>query len=156
MSGGGAQSTIWAALALPLSPVGDIPFVGTDKVTITTASPDFRYEAVLAILNVFGGLKQGYFSLVANTTGTVTVNAPSGRVTVPAGASICIVNCPYVLGTNSIVLLQLETVDATLIRVRPTNIVEGQFIVSGNAVSTGNCTVSFVVSNTATTETPTS
>lgn len=142
-------STIWAALSLPLSPVGSVPYVKSDRVSITTDATNFRFDTTLLQLNIEGGIKVNYTDSTSNLTGSVSINGSAGRVKIPAGSNTCIVTTEYV-DENSVILLQLETSDATLTRVRPTSIVDGQFIVSGNANATASCTVGVFIINAST------
>ena len=148
-------STVWASLSLPLSPVGSIPFVSTDQATIVTDVGKFKYTPGGVALNgdgdewyqlfVQNGLRFGYQSNVSIAS-DVTMNIISGRIRIPSGdASKTVINELCV--QSSIVLLQLESLDATLTQV----IAEcspGYFTIAGNAAASSPVNVSWIIFNT--------
>lgn len=94
-------------------------------------------------LTILDGIRTGYAAAAA--AGNTSINKPAGRVYIAAGANGLTVTCNCCFA-SSIVLLQLETIDATLTYVvsAPSN---GSFVVAGNANATGSVTVSFVIIN---------
>lgn len=147
-------SAVWAQLALPYSPVGDIPFVDVDGVTIVTDSLNYYYRSALAALlatervfqqTVFGGIRVGYSSTVF-TPGTATINKPAGRVKLAAGASAIAIFSTY-YHPSYVVLTQLESADTTLTKI---TVVAGSgfFSLVGNAAATADVTISFFIVGT--------
>lgn len=152
-------STIWATLALGLSPIGSIPFVDTDGVSITTDILHFFYTAsgqqVFGItaayqLTVWGGIRQGYIDKAQSGLGVlVTIDAPSGRFKLPIGQAAIQINSTYVTA-NSVVHITPENFDATFTQWRVT-IGDGNFLLTGNAACTSAMNIRFTVSNPITT-----
>lgn len=77
--------------------------------------------------------------------GNVTIDNSIGRAAIGAGATSCVVT-NALCKANSVVQLQLETVDATLTRltVVPAN---GSFTATGNAAATGITKFNFSLDN---------
>lgn len=152
-------STIWTQLSLPSSPVGSIPFVDIDLVSIVTDVTNFFYTSLTATLpltagssqyynqlTVLNGLRQGYTDVTAATATPVTINKAAGRIKLAAGTSSFVVNSTLCFA-NSLIFLQLETNDATLTRVMLTAKAAGTFTITGNANSTGAVIVEFFILN---------
>lgn len=144
-------STVWAQLSTPLSPVGSVPFVGSDGVSIITDVNNFFYSNAVGTGNILagqlklsGGVRFGYENKTS-TPGSVTLNQITGRVTIPAGQSFINVTNSACFGT-SIILLTLLNADTTLTRIVPVAS-DGAFTLSGNAAATANVTVAFVIVN---------
>lgn len=142
MSGIFNPSTIWSQLSTPTSPAGAIPFIASDNVTPIIDVLNFFYDATLLQLKVAGGLKVGYTDSTA-VPGAATINKPAGRVKLSAGQTSLVVTNSLVAAT-SIIKLQLETADATLIRVIPVP-AAGSFTITGNAAATAAVTITFEV-----------
>ena len=134
MSGIFNPSTIWSQLSTPTSPAGAIPFIASDNVTPIIDVLNFFYDATL--------LKVGYTDSTA-VPGAATINKPAGRVKLSAGQTSLVVTNSLVAAT-SIIKLQLETADATLIRVIPVP-AAGSFTITGNAAATAAVTITFEV-----------
>lgn len=79
------------------------------------------------------------------TPGAATINKTTGRAAIAAAASSVVITNDKVTA-NSIILVQLETADATLTRVIVTP-GAGSFTVTGNAAATATTKFSFVVIN---------
>jgi len=146
-------STIWAQLSLPNPPIGAIPFVDSDGATIITDVTYFYYSGpndtttdteLRGQLTVINGLRLGYQA--AATTGNATLTKISGRGYIAAGANGVVITHALCFAT-SIVLISLETADATLksLAVSPSN---GLFAVVGDAAATGIVSFSFIIFNT--------
>lgn len=154
-----SQSTIWTQLAAPKSPIGTVPFVGADGVTIDTDAGYLSYcpengtrvggtSIAEAQLSVGGGLRCGYQDLTGSPGTSYTINQPMGRVTINAGQRQVTINNTYVFNT-SVIFLQLEQFDTTLTDVIPVPTHGNNvFIIQGNAVATAPVTVRFLVMNT--------
>jgi hypothetical protein len=150
-------STVWTQLSIPNPPAGSVPYVDVDNATIKTDVLNFRFidenktptpgttEAPGQLI-VDGGIAVCYTDATA-IPGAVVMNKVAGRVVIPAGQSSLIVSGNSYAFPSSIVQLQLETIDATLIRVTPTR-GNGTFTITGNANATGAVTVSFLITNT--------
>jgi len=155
-------STVWATLSMPSPPVGSIPFVDTDGSSIITDIAHFFYTALGALsssaafnrfpyqLTAWGGIRMGGV-ILTGITGTITVNAPAGSVTIPAGTFLLTVHCSYVKFGATIVIPTLRTLDNTLTRLIVSTVANGQFILFGNAAATADVNVDFVVFNIDTT-----
>lgn len=150
---GSFPNPIWAQLSTPYSPANSIPFVGQDGATINTDVLNFYYLNSSASITgsqlnqslfVYNGFQQSAQDKSA-TPGDVTINKTMGRVKIAAGDSSLTVtnNCCFV---DSVVLLSIETADATLTRIVPVRYA-GSFVLSGNANATTAVTVSFVIMN---------
>lgn len=152
-------STIWTQLSLPSSPVGSIPYVDIDLVTIVTDVTNFFYTPTNATLpltagisqyynqlTVLNGLRQGYTDVSAGTTTPVTINKAAGRIKMAVGTSVFVVNSTLCFA-NSLIFLQIETADATLTRVALTSKAAGTFTITGNANATGAVIVQFLIVN---------
>jgi len=152
-------STIWTQLSLPYSPIGSLPFVDVDGVTINTDVLNFYYtNATMAAQNTgtsrfagqvtaAGGFRQNGINLTAAPAVNVNLSAPAGKISIPIGSSTCQVTNSFV-AAGAVVLCQLESADATLTRITVSvNPVGGQFTISGNANATAVARVSFVVLN---------
>lgn len=148
-------SNIWAALALPFPPIGSIPFVDTDGASITTDILHFFYTSATQgtvfnkypyQLTAWGGLRQGAVNL-SNVFGTLTINAPAGRVTMPAGNFTLTVRCSYVKFGSTIILPTMRALDNTMTRLIVQTIAEGQFLLLGNAPATANVDIDFIIFN---------
>lgn len=149
----GYPSPVWAQLSTPNSPVNSIPFVGQDGVTIDTDVLNFYYlneDATLTGSQLAGSLF-AYYGLQqsaqdrSSTPGSVTINKTMGRVQIAAGSSSLTVTNSKCFA-NSVVLLSIETADATLTRIVPVRYA-GSFVLSGNANATAAVTVGFIVHN---------
>lgn len=149
-------STIWAALSLPLSPVGEVPFVGLDGVSIAADAANFNYAqsgAQLAgtqrtkQLTVAGGIRTDILDVTNIVNIAVTCNAVCGRVNMPGGASTVTVTNTFV-AEDSVIFLQLEEIDATLLRVIPATLPGGGiFQIVGNAAAAATRVIAFMVVN---------
>ena len=154
-------STVWTQLALGLSPIGSTPFVDIDGVSVITDVANYVYTSKGALgsgqaststfapfqLTVRGGLRVGYIDNTGQpATTNITISQPSGRVIIPAGQRILIVNNPYAF-SNSIVLVQLESADTTLTDCVVTAHANGVFSITGNANATANCIARFIIFN---------
>jgi hypothetical protein len=138
-------STIWAQLSLPNPASGSLPFVANDNQTIVTDVSNFNYDPVGLQLFIQNGLNVGY-STVATPGVSVTCNTASGRITVPAGnASFTLNN--LLITANSIVLVHMETNDATSFNIRTIIPSLGKVVVTLNAASTGPIVFSYLVFN---------
>jgi len=147
----GNPSTVWAQLSTPNSPVGSVPFVSSDGVSIVTDVLKFFYSAEVGTGNILAGqllvasgLRLGYQDKTS-TPGSTTLNKIAGRVTIPAGQSFINITNNTCFGT-SIIQLTLLNADVTLTRIVPVAS-DGAFTLSGNAVATNNVTVAFVIVN---------
>lgn len=148
-------STVWAQLALPYTPVGDVPFVDVDNITIVTEHLYFNYCSSTATpstpdvkakqLTAFGGIRVGY-SDTSNVPGNAIINKPAGIVPIGAAGQTVQVNSIYCTA-RSIVLCQLMTADATLKSVTVV-VADGVFVITGNAATTGAVKVGFFILNT--------
>lgn len=153
-----AESTIWTQLSSPNSPAGSVPFVDDDTVTIDTDVLNFKYtpdkpQSTLTgsfrpkQLTVDGGMRICFDDLTGTVVPTaVTINKACGKVIIPAGANTIRVNNTY-CAPGAVVLLQLETVDATMKNVVPA-VGNNAFNINGDAFSTGNVRVAFMIVNT--------
>lgn len=147
-------STIWTQLAIPNPASGSLPFVDTDNASIITDVLNFYYTSSkvtpltgsqLAFqLSVLNGVRQAYTDTSA-VPGAATINKSAGRVAIAAGQSSVVVTSANCFAT-SIVMLQLETNDATLNRVIAVP-AAGSFTITGNANATGNTKVSYTITN---------
>jgi hypothetical protein len=151
-------STIWASLSSPLSPIGDVPFVGTDGVTIQTDATGFIYTQTGATLTdtmleqqltVKAGLRVDYDENLIGAVTAATINTISGRFVIGSTKNTKVVTCNKCY-SSSIVLLNIETSDATLTRLSIA-VADGSFTVTGNAAATNNVTVSYIIFNPITT-----
>lgn len=150
----GVRSTIWGQLEDPLSPIGSLPYISTDGVSIETDVLHFSYQSGTAIASgtlrpyqhtAWGGYRLA-FTDSSTTPGAITINKPAGRVKIAAGASSIVVTSNYCF-SSSIVLTQMEgAVDTTLTRIRVTPS-DGSFTISGNAAATAALAISFVIFN---------
>jgi hypothetical protein len=138
-------STIWGQLAIPNPAAGSIPFVYTDNFTIITDVSNFSYDPVGTQLFVAGGFNCGYLQngVASNSP---TVNTASGRVTVPAGNASFTLNNALILAA-SIVVVNMETNDATATTIKTIVPSLGKIVVTLNAASTSSITFSFIVFN---------
>jgi hypothetical protein len=153
-----SQSTIWTQLSSPNSPAGSIPYVTSDGVTIGTdvlnlsyfdgkTTPPVNSSIKPFQLTVEGGLRECSDDLTQQpAAANYTINKPIGKVLIPAGALTTRVSNTY-CAPGAIVLLQLETNDATLTHVIPA-LGNGAFNINGNAVATANVRVAFMIVNT--------
>jgi hypothetical protein len=151
-------STIWASLSLPQSPVGSIPFVDIDLVTIITDVSNFFYTAANATLpggtssqyynqlTVLNGLRQGFTDVSAATATPATINKAAGRIKMAAGTSSFVVNSTLCFA-NSLIFLQKETADATATRFDITSKAAGTFTITANANATGAIILQFLIVN---------
>lgn len=81
----------------------------------------------------------------SGTPGNATLNTPRGRAAFAAVANTCVITNSLVTATST-VLVQLGSVDATLISVRATA-AAGSFTITGNAAATGTTLFDFLVLN---------
>lgn len=140
-------STIWAQLALPNPAAGSIPFVATDNMTIVTDVSNISYNPTTHQLTLAEAVQHAYGTTAAGAVGqSVTNNNPSGRVVLPAGASILTVLNNNVSAT-AIVFVEVEGNDATATFKKSVVPGLGQFVVTMNAAATGNLILSFLVVN---------
>lgn len=147
-------STIWAALSLPSSPVGSIPFVFTDGATIATDVVNFFYtQAGVGLtgtlqnlqLTVAGGIRQTYTD-TTTTPGAVTINKPSGRIKMAAGQTSIVVTSQFAF-LSSIIRAAIEgafDATATRLQVTPAN---GSFTITANAACTTALVINFDILN---------
>lgn len=152
-------STIWTQLSLPSSPVGSIPFVDIDLVSIVTDVTNFFYTPTTATLpltagnsqyynqlTILNGFRQGYTDVSAATTTPVTINKAAGRIKMAAGTSVFVVNSTLCFA-NSLIFLQKETADATATRFDITSKAAGTFTITANANATGAIILQFFILN---------
>lgn len=150
-------STVWAQLSLPLSPVGSLPFVGLDGVTITTDVGNFKYTYTGDVAIGTGTFLAGQLSVqyglrvnFADTTavpGNAVINNVAGRVKFAAAASVIVVTCSKCFA-NSIIRARIEgAFDATAQRVQVTAQAAGSFTLALNAAATLSVVVSFDILN---------
>jgi hypothetical protein len=86
------------------------------------------------------------FQDASGTPGSATVNADRGRCAFASGQStLTITN--NVVTANSVVMVRLETMDATLTQILLVTPTAGSFTLTGNAAATGNPIVRFFVVN---------
>lgn len=146
-------STIWAQLASPSSPVGSVPFVFTDGVTIVTDVVYLAYQQSGAAyagsvmpyqLSVYGGHRVAYSDTTAGT-GNVTINKTAGRVRFAAAASSIVVTSNYCFAT-SVINVQDEAGDATATRFKVVPSA-GSFTITANAAFTVAGNVTFTITN---------
>jgi hypothetical protein len=149
-------SVLWATLSLPNTPVGSIPFVNVDGVSIITDVLNFYYTQATATLatgtsqqtyqlTAYGGFREKYTDLSAAPATTYTINTPAGRIAVPAGQAVVTVTNSYCF-LGSIVLCQMETADGTFTRFIAVA-AAGSFVITGNANATGVVKISFSIKN---------
>lgn len=101
----------------------------------------------VTIWTLFGNGRMAFDSTDSSgTPGAVTLNKPSGKVAIAAGASSVVVTNSCVSAT-SIVLPVLQTTDATLTFIKSCVPSAGSFTVTGNANATAAVTVGFLVIN---------
>jgi hypothetical protein len=117
------------------------PIAGTNA-TITRALA-FWVESGVAR---FDGSVQ--FSATATTTANPTINKPAGQVSVAIGASTVTVTNSLVSAT-SIILCELQFVDATFTQILSVVPGSGSFVITGNATATALTKIGFVVINPA-------
>lgn len=150
-------STVWAQLSLPASPVGAIPFVFTDGVTIMVDPTNFKYtqaadtllgtSSYLAYqLTIANGIRVSYADTTA-TPGAATINKIAGRVRFAAAASALVVTNSNVFATSIIIPVIEGAFDATATRVQVSAQANGSFTLTLNAAATAPLTVSFVIIN---------
>lgn len=147
-------SLVWASLAVPYPASGGVTFIDTDNATAIIDVVNFKYtklganlfgSAMPYQLTVAGGLLLGYSDLTNAPSVAVTLHKPSGRVTMPSGASNMTITNKYVF-ESSIVLLQIEEADATMTRIYPVTF-SGAVEVVGNAAAASTMDFVFVVIN---------
>lgn len=118
--------------------------VGTASLLVTTS----------AQVQIVNGAVLQYSGALTNTTagnstgapGNATLNTPTGRSAIAAAAaSVTITNS--LVSATSIVLVALQTADATLNTIRTIIPGAGSFVVTGNAAATGNTNIGWVVFN---------
>lgn len=155
MSAGLVPSTVWTQLALPLSPVGSIPFVAADGITIDIDPSNLNYYDDTRN-PIPAGSSQRQFQLTVEgfirtcfddvSTGvpqtTYTINKPAGRLLYPAGAATVRVNNTYCPG-GSIVLLQLETIDTNMKNAIPV-VINNAFNINPDVAPAGNVRITFI------------
>lgn len=152
-------STVWTQLALPKSPVGTVPFVSADGVTINTDAGYLNYtpdtgqpvsgsSIAPAQLSIGGGERIGYVDLTGTPAIAYTIDQPSGRVTMQAGRNTITINSKYCFNT-SMFFLQMQQHDATVNRVIvPASHGNGSFSILADAVATANINIQFMIVNT--------
>lgn len=150
-------STVWAQLSLPLSPVGSLPFVTLDGVTILTDVANFKYtytgDPAIGTGSLLAGQLRAQNGIQVNYTdatpvpGNATINNVAGRVRFAAGATAVVVTNSKCFA-SSIILPHIEgAFDATATRVQVTAQAAGSFTLTLNAAATAAVTVSFVIVN---------
>lgn len=137
-------STIWAQLSIPNPASGSIPFVDVDDQSIITDMLNFSYSSTALILTSANGLKKQYTTTVA-IPGAATINKMAGRVKLAAGQTTLVISNNLITGTE-LVSLQMETLDATMLRVIPV-VAAGSITITGNAACTAAVIVSFDVTS---------
>lgn len=93
-----------------------------------------------------GSLSSGYTDSTG-TPGNVVNNSPSGRASIAAAASTCVVTNSSVLATSKVFAQLLGAADATLTSLLGVTIAAGSFTVTGNAAATANKPFEFLVVN---------
>lgn len=150
-------STVWSQLSLPYSPVGSIPFVDEDGVTIVTDILNFLYtqdgdvnigtgSRIASQLTVTNGVRVAYTDSTG-TPGAATINKTAGRVKFAAAAVTLVVTNNTCFAT-SIINVNLEgAADATATRAFVSAQINGSFTITLNAAATAATTVSFQITN---------
>lgn len=151
----GNPSSVWTQLALPTSPIGSIPFVDLDGISIVTDVLNWRYTAEGAELSgtlapyqltIRGGLRvAATLNSLRGTTGTATKVA--GRNVLASGNSSFVVTNVDYLTNSSIVSLTVESDDSTLKSLVVSARTDATFTVKGNAAATADVTFSWVITN---------
>lgn len=137
----GTQSSVWAALALPSPPSGAIPYVYSDNTTIAVDVSNVKYDATNLRLVVTNGIQQTYADITAAPGIIGTINNSCGRFRITAANSVfTLTNTLAAVG--DIVLVSLETADATLTRMIAVA-AAGSILFTGNAAATAAVTISF-------------
>ena len=106
-------------------------------------------QSIVGTLAVSGAVSlSGSLGLAATATTTAnpTINKPAGQVSVAIGASTCTVTNSLVTAT-SIVLCELQFVDATFTEILSVVPGSGSFVITGNANATALTKIGFVVIN---------
>lgn len=148
-------STVWTQLALPVSPIGSIPFVDIDGASIITDVLNLYYlgpnvtasvtvQQLASQLTVKNSIRSAYVDASA-APGAATINATRGRVKFPVGATTLVVtsNCVF---ANSLINVNLEgAFDATATRAQVTLQAAGNFTISLNAACTAILVASFSI-----------
>lgn len=139
----GTQSTVWAQLTAPVSPVGSIPYVYADAATIATDVSNLQWDATNLRLISTNGLEQTYSDISTTPAAAGTINNSAGRFAFSAATTIfTLTNTLAAVG--DIVLFSLETADATLTRLIA--VAGAGFITfTGNAAATGITKVTFAL-----------
>lgn len=151
----GNPSTIWSQLSLPLSPVGSLPFVDIDGVSIITDVLNFFYTSGTATipstavgqlanqLTVKNGIRQHYIDNSA-IPGNGVAASTAGRAAFAIGAAVVAISgAPVIPG--DIIEVNLETMDATLTRAVAVCTVAGTITITGNANATAKATFSYII-----------
>jgi len=145
----GQVSTIWAQLSLPYSPAGSIPFVLSDGYTIATDVLNYSYNAD-GNQRVYLANKITFAYTATATSGggatAVVNNSPTGRVIMSAGNSSLTVTNSQCTAT-SIVIINVESNDATATIKKSVIPANGSFTITMNANCTSAVTFSFVIVN---------
>lgn len=152
-----SQSTIWTQLAAPKSPIGTVPFVGQDGVTIATDAGYLSYNPengprvpgttiTEAQLSVGNGLRMGAIDFTGVPATSYTINLPLGKVVINGNQKQVTITNNLVFNT-SLIFTQLLTLDATLISCLVPSHGNGSFIIQGNAIATTAVLVMFMVVN---------
>lgn len=82
----------------------------------------------------------------SGTPGAATINSPSGRVAIAAGASsVVVTNSQATLGGTVMAIINQATADATLTQIVRISTAAGSFTIYGNANATAATVVDFVV-----------
>ena len=148
-------NTVWGTLSSPNSPIGSIPFVDTDGITIVTDVAHWKFTSGSATLTdtfapyqstISGGLRVGYKDTTA-TPGSVTNNQPAGRARLAAGTASITITSNYIFPT-SMVFVTIETADATLTRLISVSYATGSMILTFNANATAATNVIYMIVNT--------
>lgn len=149
-------STVWSQLSLPNSPIGSLPFVYTDGVTILTDVLNLYYtqtgdpliagSRVANQLTVTNGLRIA-FDDTTGVPGAAIINKTAGRVKIAAGQTTLVVTCNKAFA-NSMISVRLEgAADATGTRAFVSVQAAGSFTISLNAAATAPITMSFNIDN---------
>lgn len=149
-------STVWAQLALPITPVGNVPFVDIDGASIVTDSTNLFYVSNLNNLVNTAGYESGQLHITNGlhvsygdstiTPGSAVINKIAGRAKFLTGTSSLVIT-NSLCNSTSIIHLQLEgAFDTTLTRL-VVAAGAGIFVVTGNAAATANVQFSFTILN---------
>lgn len=147
-------STIWSQLSLPLSPIGSLPFVDIDGVSIITDVLNFFYTSGTATISQVGQLanqitvKNGMrikLTDISAVPGNGVIATIAGRAAFIAGgaAAVVISGTPAVVG--DIINVHKEFVDATLLTFVATVTAPGVITFTANAAATAKAVFSYSI-----------